>query len=735
MAVIICDKCSKEVRQEKRGTLTQWIFDDSSCSCAKVTIEVSESDKNKSVCPRCFNPKWSRRTGSLTQWVFGKSQCKCSPESGITDVSLPRHVSKPSAEPEAEDDFAGSDLPFAKRYKPLSCIARSPASVVYKCFDRELGRNVAIKTLVFADPELLMRFQQEARATGLLKHPNIVEVLDFGIGSGGASYMVLEFVDAINLDDWLSTRGPLSEAESVSIFAGVCRALFFAHSKGIYHRDLKPQNILISNNLESKLIDFGLAFILSPDSNTKGFSLAGTPSYMSPDQFLGRPYDQRSEIYSLGCVLFACLTGSPPFQGDSALEIARRHAEEQAPTLNDLNPDRHFSRRLEHVINRCLEKNPALRYSSILELADDLQIKITDSNRASEEMSDDNQVSNEDIAIFSATDNRSWQPDSQGPEDLVTSASRPSSAGSSSRLKQIFAVRNILFMVPLVVLISAAVWLMQAQTPIASPKTEALPMFDTADLAFDHVDKPINELTNRVASVKPPDERATRALMKAYDSARRIREYDKLPELEKEILKYCPDGPVANECHIQFYNMAYILSNRKLYLDSARCYESTLQALRKFEKEDSEHSADIEHDIGYAYWTADDLIKARSWLERANEHYTKLGVMNAKRLSTLLHLGGTYQRLKNYEASIASLQAAEKIWKSWDARENVVAMQGLADVYMNWATTLVCMNRFDQAETKVLKALRTNSMDANRIQQANGLLAEIKKRRELKSGR
>jgi len=228
---------------------------------------------------------------------------------------------------------------------------------------------------------MLIRFQQEARATGLLKHPNIVEVLDFGIGSGGSAYMVLEFVEATNLEDWLQTHGPFSEEEALALLSGVCRALDFAHTKGIYHRDLKPQNILINSNREPKLIDFGLALVLNTElniSDTHGLSLAGTPSYMSPDQFLGRPYDTRSETYSIGCVLFACLTGRPPFLGENALDIARQHAQTQAPLLQELLPNRQFSNRIQQVINRCLEKDPELRYSSVSELADDLRIELSD---------------------------------------------------------------------------------------------------------------------------------------------------------------------------------------------------------------------------------------------------------------------------------------------------------------------------------------------------------------------
>lgn len=390
MDVEVCTKCNKEVRKEQRGSLTQWIFDGSTCSCRKsVLIPVSDDKANK-ICPKCFNQKVSRRSGSITQWMFRQYQCKCGPE---TDNTTSENIvntlvsNNSTGEPDEEESFDTSTLPFPhERYKPLRYVARNAASVVYKCFDRRLVRTVAIKTLLFANSDQLVRFQQEARATALLKHLNIIEVLDFGVNNGSA-YMVMEFVDAVDLEDWIQANGALTEPAAMEMMTGVCRALDYAHSKGIYHRDLKPQNILISKqNREPKLIDFGLALVINPNQDitkTQGLSLSGTPSYMSPDQFSGRSYDARSEIYSLGCVLFACLTGRPPFHGDTALAIARKHSEVPAPPLREANPDRDYSENVEQVIRRCLEKNPSDRYSSILELANDLQIDITGTNQES----------------------------------------------------------------------------------------------------------------------------------------------------------------------------------------------------------------------------------------------------------------------------------------------------------------------------------------------------------------
>jgi hypothetical protein len=180
MAKVVCEKCSKEVRSDKRGTLTQWIFDESSCACNRPNL-VKDSAITDKICPECFNFKLSRRTGSMTQWIFLRQQCKCSSLSNVMFEPASENSSvarSSSLEPAPEEDFAVADLPFStERYKPLRYIARNSASVVYKCFDRHLNRLVAIKTLSFPDSAVLIDFQKEARTTGRLNHPNIVEVL------------------------------------------------------------------------------------------------------------------------------------------------------------------------------------------------------------------------------------------------------------------------------------------------------------------------------------------------------------------------------------------------------------------------------------------------------------------------------------------------------------------------------------------------------------------------------
>ncbi|MBX9691534.1 MAG: serine/threonine protein kinase, partial [Cyanobacteria bacterium] len=509
----------------------------------------------------------------MTQWIFRRQECKCSSElvrvnernvsENLSDASM---VSL-SKEPESEESFEGT-LPFpANRYKPLRLIARTMNSTVYKCFDRRLGRIVAIKTLMFVEPDAVIRFQKEGKAAGSLTHPNIVEVLDLGVDEGGSAYMVLEFIEAVNLDDWLAKNGPLTEVETSSYIRGVCRALEFAHSKGIYHRDLNPKNILIVDNREVKLIDFGLALLADSEeggTDTKGLSLAGTPLFMSPDQFNGRPYDVRSEIYSLGCVLFACVTGRPPYEGDSALAIARQHAEAPIPTLEAVLPDRAVSQNLRDVISRCLDKNPEHRYATVDDLANALNIELLDKNCEH----------------------------SAGPNDYDEPGAK---AGSGAIVKSPLNIKTVSLAVCAFTLIAGGAALvisrgnkkadevrLSDKFP-ASSQIKGMKTANNADLdakldsdfskfldgdrrKLDHLNlheadkvrenkSATNEnlraaletyesyIAMRTASgaVSGPDELLSRALIGAYDVNLRLEQFQKLGKLEKQITLVCPD--------------------------------------------------------------------------------------------------------------------------------------------------------------------------------------------------
>lgn len=277
-----------------------------------------------------------------------------------------------------------------KRYKPLSLVGSGGNGTVYCCRDRLLRKKVAIKVISDATSSHLVAFQKEAKATSKLVHPNIVAVLDFGVMEGGTPYMVMELFEGIELSKAIEANGALPIPTALAVFSRVCDGLAEAHRMGVFHRDVNSSNILVSD-LDSevpavRIIDFGVARVRQDQDasvRTQGLTLVGTPHYMSPDQAGGKPFDERSEIYSVGCALFEALTGVPPYSGESAMEIINKHATAPVPTLAERNPSVYFPEDLESIVASCLSKDPAQRPQSMNDLGNalnNLSITMTLSN-------------------------------------------------------------------------------------------------------------------------------------------------------------------------------------------------------------------------------------------------------------------------------------------------------------------------------------------------------------------
>lgn len=724
----------------------------------------------------------------MTQWIFRRYQCKCDSASSTIDVDeiaepeSPRRspVKKSSKVSEQEEDFSGLELPFpVERYKPLRHIARSSLSVVYKCFDRQLGRLVAIKALSFPDSAMLVRFQQEARATGLLKHPNIVEVLDFGIGTGGAAYMVLEFVEATNLEDLLHSQGSFDEEETTSVIAGVCRALDFAHKKGIFHRDLKPQNILINNKKQPKLIDFGLALSLGSDFNamdTRGLSLVGTPSYMSPDQFLGLPYDARSEIYSLGCVLFACLTGSPPYSGDNALDLANNHARAPIPTLHEACPDRQFSKRMEETVHRCLEKNPELRYASIAELARDLQIDLHEGIDPSSEFHSDDSTSHSDYADADQLDSDNAISVSQGilSNNAVTagvaatllivvfagtisfalfSGQRNSIPAKEQRTPKTQEERtNILSMAHHLATKTGDQKIAnfdqtmdsQVERYLVGDKSssEYIALFREATKLQTRKNATIAELYKALGDyeeairlrtkhgpVKAPDQIMAQALVGIFGINLRLSQLEQLDKYEKDIIKYVPDNSnEAGTAHLHFRRTAVLYKKSQQLEKALHWFQSALAVWNKSHKKDGLQDETLELGIGSTYLTLEQYENARVWLERTRAHLEKLPPHKQYTIPTLIRLGVVYQYLKDFKKSNLRFQQAEKVAIK---QNDAISAIYMGQLYYGWAGTLRMQGRLAEAENKAAKALEVER-DVKSKQVISTLLGNIRKERQQK---
>jgi serine/threonine-protein kinase len=245
---------------------------------------------------------------------------------------------------------------------------------VFRGTDTVLGRTVAIKVLApqFSDDEaFVQRFRREAQAAARISHPAIVSVFDTG-SDDGLHYIVMEFVEGRTLAQVLAEGGRIMPDRALAITREVTRALEAAHAQGVIHRDIKPGNIMLNPRGEVKVTDFGIArMTTSAETIEQTAAILGTASYLSPEQAQGQPVDGRSDIYSLGCVLYEMVTGRPPFLGDSPVTVASKQVLEQPVPPSKLNPD--VTPDLDAVILRTLAKNPANRYGSAAELREDLE--------------------------------------------------------------------------------------------------------------------------------------------------------------------------------------------------------------------------------------------------------------------------------------------------------------------------------------------------------------------------
>lgn len=396
-----CAKCGMEKRTAGPGSITQWI---STCQCDELKFDSQDEDtagEQILLCTVCNKRIQAGRVGSLTQWVFRSDLCACETPSPIATRKPAEPVVQSTQDTTRtyEDGFVLSQTPAdpslsidsdsfpADRYRALSEVGRGASGIVYRAVDRMLQKEIAIKCLKSVTANELMSFQKEAQATSRLNHPNIVKIFDFGASQGGAPYMVMEYVKGISLKRLIEEQGPLSEYEALPLFLDLARALEHAHGKGVFHRDIKSSNVIVSKiagapaKQNVRLIDFGVAALKGVESpNGRKTVLVGTPPYMSPEQLDGAPFDARSEIYSLGCLFYEILSGSPPFVGDTALETMNMHTHREVVPLSEVKPESKFSEELESVVLRCLEKQPNERFQSMSELAIELESVIANNS-------------------------------------------------------------------------------------------------------------------------------------------------------------------------------------------------------------------------------------------------------------------------------------------------------------------------------------------------------------------
>lgn len=307
------------------------------------------------------------------------AQTVVSDEASVPDApvaaTLPaRHGSVDEEDP---TEMVGVRLDHFRIERPLG---QGGMGMVYAARDESLDRPVAVKMLrgVLSKPDQQARLLSEARAQARLTHPNVVHIYYIGrrpadaAGSPGPLFFAMEFIDGDSLEDRVRDRGPLGPEEARTHMLQVARGLRAARRAGIVHRDIKPSNLIVDVEGTVKIADFGLATPVSGDSSTAtDGGLVGTPQYMAPEQGQGASTDHRADMYSLGASFYYALTGSPPFDGSTVLELVNRHATDPVVPVTQLNPG--VPDPLARIVERLMAKDPAARYASYDELIDDLR--------------------------------------------------------------------------------------------------------------------------------------------------------------------------------------------------------------------------------------------------------------------------------------------------------------------------------------------------------------------------
>jgi len=255
----------------------------------------------------------------------------------------------------------------------LKELGRGGMGIVFLAYDKQLKDNVAIKVLspfLSNDAESLERMRREVTAARKITHSNVIKIYDIA-EAGGLHYITMEYFPGENLRQLIQRKGPLSMEEGMQLLYQICDGLEAAHSQGIIHRDLKSQNVILNDRGHLKIIDLGLARTNQLEGMTATGLIMGTPEYMSPEQVLGRRTDERSDLYSLGIILYEMFSGRVPFSGDSAISVGFKHVKESFEPLRSVRPQ--LPEFLSLIADRLLQKDPAHRYQSVAELRRDLE--------------------------------------------------------------------------------------------------------------------------------------------------------------------------------------------------------------------------------------------------------------------------------------------------------------------------------------------------------------------------
>lgn len=267
------------------------------------------------------------------------------------------------------------------KYKVESMIGEGGMAVVYKANHMQMERTVVIKVMqetLLVNKTSIERFERECKLTAKLNHPNIVSVYDVGRINDVQPYLVMEYIKGESLADKISRQGAMPITTAANIIVQICRGLQEAHSQGIIHRDLKPENVLLQEKTDRpdwvKIVDFGISHLLQgPKRLTKTGKMIGTPEYIAPEQLKDRAIDVRTDIYSLGIMMYELLAGRVPFESESAESVLMKHLMVEPAPLSTYRDDIAENSHLHTIVHKCLNKNPDERYQSVTELRLDVE--------------------------------------------------------------------------------------------------------------------------------------------------------------------------------------------------------------------------------------------------------------------------------------------------------------------------------------------------------------------------
>ncbi|MBX3074529.1 protein kinase [Candidatus Obscuribacterales bacterium] len=330
---------------------TGWILNLGSCRCEDAMASHSSQDANSEICQTDGNQDAATANGA--------SDVKREPGDSV-EIEVPKCI----------DD----------RFDVLEVLGKGGMGTVYKVRDREVGSIFALKLLhqnLQSDPAILKRFEQEAKAAEQLDHPNLVPTYSHGVTSGGEPYLLIEYVEGETLAKIIEREGALDADRAIALFEQICSALSYAHDKKIIHRDIKPANIIISKTPGGddviRVVDFGIAkTITEVDRSTRNLTqtgeVFGSPHYMSPEQCLGLMLDEKSDIYSLGCVMFEAMSGKPPFAGSNPIQLVVKHINDKPkPYLPKFSTSKK-EQSLQSIALKCLEKEGVDRFQDVGEI-------------------------------------------------------------------------------------------------------------------------------------------------------------------------------------------------------------------------------------------------------------------------------------------------------------------------------------------------------------------------------